>query len=153
MTIFARLGVFFLVLSAAFAQAAPATGDAGDVAMPAQVLSEQGRYRVEVASAPRPLPAGRHFSLELKVVAVDDAPGAADALSVKVAAGMRHGREDGFAHGMQSQPVVTRQGDIFLVEGLYFHMDGVWTLKITLENRDDERRRDHAWLDLPCCGE
>lgn len=153
MTTLNRLGVAALLfLAASFQNVLAAAGDASAAAMPAQVLSERGGYRIEVLRAPRPLPAGSHFSVRLKVARADGASLELSDLTLSVAAGMRHGREDGFAHGMQSQPEVTREGDLFLVEGLYFHMDGVWTLKVTLEE-DGEPRRDYAWLDVPCCGE
>jgi len=123
----------------------------GDVAgaVPAQVLSEQGRYRVEVRQVPEPLPEGEHFSVSLRVAGIDnpDQPLGADAVSVQ--AGMRHGREEGFAHGMQSEPVVSARDGLIVVEGLYFHMGGAWTLQVTIDGDDG---KDQAWLTLPCCG-
>ncbi|MEQ8261580.1 MAG: hypothetical protein RH947_14885 [Alcanivorax sp.] len=123
-------------------------GDAAG-AVPAQVLSEQGLYRVEVRQAPEPLPKGEHFSLGLRVVSMDNPDTPLDASAVTVEAGMRHGRDDGFAHGMQSEPVVSVRDGLILVEGLYFHMGGAWTLQVTIDGDDGE---DQAWLTLPCCG-
>ncbi|MBL4713113.1 MAG: hypothetical protein JKY64_00995 [Alcanivorax sp.] len=124
-------------------------GDAAG-AVPAQVLSEQGLYRVEVRQAPEPLPKGEHFSLGLRVVSMDNPDTPLEASAVTVEAGMRHGRDDGFAHGMQSEPVVSVRDGLILVEGLYFHMGGAWTLQVTIDGDDGE---DQAWLTLPCCGE
>ncbi|HBL87871.1 MAG TPA: hypothetical protein DD399_13845 [Alcanivorax sp.] len=123
-------------------------GDAAG-AVPAQVLSEQGLYRVEVRQAPEPLPKGEHFSLGLRVVSMDNPDTPLEASAVTVEAGMRHGRDDGFAHGMQSEPVVSVRDGLILVEGLYFHMGGAWTLQVTIDGDDGE---DQAWLTLPCCG-
>jgi hypothetical protein len=123
-------------------------GDAAG-AVPAQVLSEQGLYRVEVRQAPEPLPKGEHFSLGLRVVSMDNSDTPLDASAVTVEAGMRHGRDDGFAHGMQSEPRVSVRDGLILVEGLYFHMGGAWTLQVTIDGDDGE---DQAWLTLPCCG-
>lgn len=123
-------------------------GDAAG-AVPAQVLSEQGFYRVEVRQAPEPLPKGEHFSLGLRVVSMDNPDTPLEASAVTVEAGMRHGRDDGFAHGMQSEPVVSVRDGLILVEGLYFHMGGAWTLQVTIDGDDGE---DQAWLTLPCCG-
>jgi hypothetical protein len=92
-------------------------GDAAG-AVPAQVLSEQGLYRVEVRQAPEPLPKGEHFSLGLRVVSMDNPDTPLEASAVTVEAGMRHGRDDGFAHGMQSEPVVSVRDGLILVEGL-----------------------------------
>jgi len=123
-------------------------GDASG-AVPGQVLSERGHYRVEVRQAPKPLPEGEHFSLGLRVVSVDNPDQALDAARVSVQAGMRHGRDDGFAHGMQSEPQVSVRDGLILVEGLYFHMGGEWTLQVTI---DGDQGEDRAWLTLPCCG-
>jgi len=123
-------------------------GDAAG-AVPAQVLSEQGLYRVEVRQAPEPLPKGEHFSLGLRVVSMDNPDTPLEASAVTVEAGMRHGRDDGFAHGMQSEPRVSVRDGLILVEGLYFHMGGAWTLQVTIDGDDGE---DQAWLTLPCCG-
>jgi hypothetical protein len=123
-------------------------GDAAG-AVPAQVLSDQGLYRVEVRQAPEPLPKGEHFSLGLRVVSMDNSDTPLDASAVTVEAGMRHGRDDGFAHGMQSEPRVSVRDGLILVEGLYFHMGGAWTLQVTIDGDDGE---DQAWLTLPCCG-
>lgn len=127
---------------------AAAGGDASGT-VPAQVLSEQGLYRVAVRRIPEPLPEGERFSLGLRVVSFDNPDQPLDASRISVQAGMRHGREDGFAHGMQSEPVVSFRDGLILVEGLYFHMGGVWTLQLTLDGDDGE---DLAWLTLPCCG-
>ena len=127
---------------------AAAGGDASGT-VPAQVLSEQGLYRVAVRRIPEPLPEGEHFSLGLRVVSLDNPDQPLDASRISVQAGMRHGREDGFAHGMQSEPVVSVRDGLILVEGLYFHMGGVWTLQLTLDGDEGE---DRAWLTLPCCG-
>ena len=127
---------------------AAAGGDASGT-VPAQVLSEQGLYRVAVRRIPEPLPEGEHFSLGLRVVSLDTPDQPLDASRISVQAGMRHGREDGFAHGMQSEPVVSVRDGLILVEGLYFHMGGVWTLQLTLDGDEGE---DRAWLTLPCCG-
>ena len=126
-----------------------AGGDDAAGAVPAQVLSEQGRYRVEVRQVPEPLPEGEHFSLGLRVVSMDNPDAPLDASAVSVEADMRHGRDDGFAHGMQSEPVVSVRDGLILVEGLYFHMGGAWTLQVTIDGDDGE---DQAWLTLPCCG-
>ena len=145
-----RLPLFALLFAILWSPSVLAAGgDDAAGAVPAQVLSEQGRYRVEVRQVPEPLPEGEHFSLGLRVVSMANPDAALDAAAVTVEAGMRHGRDDGFAHGMQSEPVVSSRDGLILVEGLYFHMGGVWTLQVTIDGGDGE---DQAWLTLPCCG-
>ena len=115
------------------------------------MLSEQGLYRVEVRQVPEPLPQGEHFpNLGLRVcqpwitpMSRSTPPGS------PFEAGMRHGREEGFAHGMQSEPVVSVRDGLILAEGLYFHMGGAWTPQVTIDGDDGE---DQAWPTLPCCG-
>ncbi|HCR80494.1 MAG TPA: hypothetical protein DIW42_13205 [Alcanivorax sp.] len=144
------LPLFTLLFATIGFQPALAAGDSDAAgAVPAQVLSEQGLYRVEVRQVPEPLPQGEHFNLGLRVVSMDNPDEPLDASGVAVQAGMRHGREDGFAHGMQSEPVVSVRDGLILVEGLYFHMGGAWTLQVTIDGDDGE---DQAWLTLPCCG-
>lgn len=144
---FPLFALLFTLLGSPAALAAGGGDAAGTV--PAQVLSEQGRYQVEVRQVPEPLPEGEHFSLGLRVVSMDNPDAPLDASAVSVEAGMRHGREDGFAHGMQSEPVVSFRDGLILVEGLYFHMGGAWTLQVTIDGDDGE---DRAGLTLPCCG-
>lgn len=153
MTLSRRLPLLALLLAAACFR--PALAGGGDAAggVPAQVLSERGLYRVELLEVPEPLPRGEHFSLRLRVVSLDHPDTPLRNAKVSVEAGMRHGREQGFAHGMQSQPVVSdkeggQEDGVVLVEGLYFHMGGAWTLKLTVDGEDG---KDQVWLTLPCC--
>lgn len=144
------LPLFTLLFATLWFQPALADGG-GDAsgAVPAQVLSERGLYRVEVRQVPEPLPEGEHFSLGLQVVSLENPDQPLGAADVSVEAGMRHGREDGFAHGMQSEPAVSVRDGLILVEGLYFHMGGAWTLQVVIDGEDG---KDQAWLTLPCCG-
>lgn len=150
MTTTRRLPLFVLLFAIFWSPHALAAGGNDTAgAVPAEVLSEQGRYRVDVRQVPEPLPEGEHFSLGLRVVSMANPDAPLDASAVTVEAGMRHGRDDGFAHGMQSEPVVSFREGLILVEGLYFHMGGVWTLQVTIDGNNGE---DRAWLTLPCCG-
>ncbi|MBD3650676.1 MAG: hypothetical protein HUJ15_04975, partial [Alcanivorax sp.] len=120
-----RLPLFTLLFAILWSPSVLAAGgDDAAGAVPAQVLSEQGRYRVEVRQVPEPLPEGEHFSLGLRVVSMDNPDAPLDASAVTVEAGMRHGRDQGFAHGMQSEPQVSARDGLILVEGVYFHMGG-----------------------------
>lgn len=134
----------------AIGHADPGHATEGDAAaVPASVDSEQGLYRVRIVDRPHPIPEHSYFRLRVAVMDAEAPSEPLNDVSLTVQAGMRHGLKHGFAHGMQSQPKVVRKGNEFLVEGLFFHMTGLWTLKVSI---DGPRGADQAWLDLPCCG-
>ena len=80
-----RLPLFALLFAILWSPSVLAAGgDDAAGAVPAQVLSEQGRYRVEVRQVPEPLPEGEHFSLGLRVVSMDNPDAPLDASAVTV---------------------------------------------------------------------
>lgn len=100
-------------------------------------------------SIPRPIPFEKYFTMRFKI---DDAHHSKRLLrhaKVTFFAGMRHGLKHGFAHGMQSSPKITERDGVFTVKGMFFHMMGPWTAKVTIHAAGKE---DVAYLKLPCCG-
>jgi hypothetical protein len=113
------------------------------------VVTVDHRYRIDLMSAPNPIPMSKYFTLKL---AIYDARAPARPLTdvkLDVAAGMTHGAGHEFMHGMESSAVVEKSNDGFLVRGLMFHMEGPWTLRVRVHQGAVS---DSADLTLPCCG-
>ncbi|HEX3838659.1 MAG TPA: FixH family protein [Steroidobacteraceae bacterium] len=127
----------------AYAQATPVTARA------MRVFTTDHHYRIDVVSVPNPIPLGKFFTLQLAVYD-DRTPGRPlpDA-SVEVSAGMMHGSGHEFMHGMQSAPIVEKHPGRFVVQGMMFHMQGPWTVRVQVH---EGTRSATADIPLQCCG-
>jgi hypothetical protein len=98
--------------------------DAADTAP--MVATGGGGYTVSFDTDPAPLPLNEHFSMRVSVAELSDA--VPTDLAVRVDATMPlHG------HGMNVTPTVSAEGPgLFLVEGMLFHMPGMWRLVVTV---------------------
>jgi hypothetical protein len=88
------------------------------------VASNAGTYRVVYKTAPDAIPRGTTFAIDAWVFAADapDRP-LADVRLAADAAMPEHG------HGMNRKPTVERAADgRFRIEGMLFHMPGLWQL-------------------------
>ena len=114
-----------------------------------QVLTSDHRYRINLESAPDPIPMSKYFTLRLAVF--DPRAPATPLTNVKldVSAGMTHGAGHEFMHGMQSSPVVRKSKGRFVVRGMMFHMQGTWILRVRVHQGAVS---DTADLPLQCCG-
>jgi hypothetical protein len=93
-----------------------------------RVRTRNGQFELEVSPIPDPLPLNEQFKLMI-VVCAGDRPGYPDPNArVQLDATMpEHG------HGMYRRPRVTRLGDgVFLVEGMLFHMRGLWAIEFAV---------------------
>jgi len=115
----------------------------------AEAYTVDHRFLIKLRSVPRPIPFEKYFTLQIAVYDAREPASVLPDAHVAVTAGMRHGLETGFAHGMQSTPQIAAQNGTVTVSGLYFHMAGPWTLKVDVEQHG---RKDTAYLTLPCCG-
>jgi hypothetical protein len=106
-------------------------------------------FLVKLTSVPNPIPFERYFTLRFVVYDGSDPSKKIADSRVAVLAGMRHGMTTGFAHGMQSSPKVKAQNGSVTVSGMYFHMMGPWTLKVTVHGSNES---GVAYFELPCCG-
>ena len=129
-----------------------------DMKMPMDAKSAQTRqayttnheFLVRLVSVPSPIPYEKYFTVKLEVYDGGEPPVKMPDAQVSVVAGMRHGMKTGFAHGMQSAPKVAEKNGVVIVSGMYFHMQGPWTLQTTVKNGSKE---GVAYLTLPCCGQ
>jgi len=104
---------------------------------------------VKLIAVPAPIPYEQYFTLRFGVYDPSNPNVLLTNAQLQVYAGMRHGMKTGFAHGMQSSPKVVDNGGVFTVSGMYFHMNGPWTLKMTASSGSKE---GVAYFQLPCCG-
>ncbi len=135
------------------------TEDGAHCAPHAQVVEDPGsvvhvvtvnhRYRIDLMSAPDPIPMSKYFTLQLAVYDVRSPARPLTDVKVDVSAGMTHGAAHEFMHGMESSPVVEKSSDRFLVRGMMFHMQGAWTLRVRVRQGAVS---DIADLTLQCCG-
>lgn len=107
------------------------------------------RFLVRLLSVPDPIPFEKYYDLRFAVYdGKHPAEKVADA-QFEIFAGMRHGLKHGFAHGMQSSPKVEDHNGVFTVSGMFFHMMGPWTLRVTVQKGNE---KGIAYFNLPCCG-
>jgi hypothetical protein len=114
-----------------------------------EAYTENRKFLVKLLAAPDPIPYQRYFTIRLGIYDGAAPHGKLSDVSTAVVAGMRHGHESGFAHGMNSSPKVETKAGIVEADGMYFHMRGVWVVKVTVTQGSTE---DVAYLRLPCCG-
>jgi len=106
-------------------------------------------FLVKLTGLPNPIPYQKYFTLHFAVFDGHHPDDQLNNAQLTLSAGMRHGMKNGFAHGMQSAPKIAAKPGAIISEGMYFHMMGRWTLKVTVT---DGERRGIAYFDLPCCG-
>jgi hypothetical protein len=114
----------------------------------AQAFTANHAFLVKLVSLPDSIPFQKHFSMMLAVFDGKHTDQKVSDAAVQVAAGMRHGMKNGFAHGMQSSLRVESKDGTVTISGLSFHMMGKWTLQIDVQQGG---RKGTAYLDLPCC--
>jgi hypothetical protein len=128
----------------------PATmsGDSGH-AMPArEAYTADHQLLVRLLSVPNPIPMEKYFSLRLAVYDGNDSHRQLPDAWVQVTAGMSHAMAQGFAHEMQSSPRIEIQNGIATVSGMFFHMTGDWTLRVTVHAGGHDGK---VSFNLPCC--
>ncbi len=107
------------------------------------------KFFVKLVKVPDPIPYQKYFALRLAIYDGHDPSRLLQQARMSIFAGMRHGLKHGFAHGMQSSPKLVNRNGRIDVEGMYFHMQGRWTLRATVT---DGNEQGVASFDLPCCG-
>jgi len=105
----------------------------------------QGTWRVRYAPNPDPIPFNQVFTMTVDVLG-SSGGAAAEVTELGIAATMpSHG------HGMETTPVVTRTGDgVFRVDGMQFHMSGVWEVKLDPRSA---ATTENTVFNIECCGE
>jgi len=103
---------------------------------------------VKLLAVPKAIPYEQYFTLRFGVYDPSNPNVLLTNAQLQIYAGMRHGMKTGFAHGMQSSPRVVDNAGVFTVSGMYFHMNGPWTLKMTASSGSKE---GVAYFQLPCC--
>ncbi|HUA09971.1 MAG TPA: hypothetical protein VMA98_11965 [Candidatus Acidoferrales bacterium] len=103
---------------------------------------------VKLLEVPSSIPYEKYFTLRFGVYDPSHPNVLLSTAQLQIYAGMRHGMKTGFAHGMQSSPKVADRNGTFTISGMYFHMNGPWTLKVTVSNGS---KQGVAYFQLPCC--
>lgn len=139
---------FFLPLLAATHVVLAQQAAVYDAPLVRQAYSADHRFLVKVISVPSQIHMEEYFSLRLAVYDGNDPRHSLTNAQIQVAAGMTHGMTHGFAHEMQSSPRVEVRNGTATVSGLYFHMEGEWTLQVTVREGGHE-----ATVSFPfsCC--
>ena len=155
-----RCNRYFLLGALIAALAAPTASSAAGMNMPMDntpahfkptrsAYTTDHRFLVKLVSLPSPIPFEKYFSLRLAVYEPQPPHKKLTDARVEVAAGMRHGMKEGFAHGMESSPKLAAKDGVVTVSGMYFHMMGTWVLEATVEQAG---KASVATFKLPCCG-
>ena len=113
------------------------------------VYTTDHKFLVKLVKVPDPIPYQRYFVLRFAIYDGHDPNQLLQQARMTIFAGMRHGLKHSFAHGMQSSPKLVDQDGAMDVEGMYFHMQGKWTLRVTVTYGNEQ---GVAYFDLPCCG-
>lgn len=114
-----------------------------------QAYTTNHQLLVKLLAIPSPVPYEQYFTLRFGVYDPSNPTVLLSNAKLQIYAGMRHGLKNGFAHGMQSSPKVVDRNGIFTVSGMYFHMNGPWTLQMTVSSGG---KQGVAYFQLPCCG-
>jgi len=122
--------------------------DAGEHPSARRAYTEGHHFLIKLLSFPRAIRLQDYFKVRLTVYDGNDPQRRLSDVHVEVAAGMAHGMAEGFAHGMQSAPKVQMREGVVTVSGLFFHMPGVWTMRVTVHHGEDEGT---ASFQFPCC--
>jgi hypothetical protein len=114
-----------------------------------QAYTSNRQFLVKLLAVPQPIPFEKYFDLRFAVYDGHHPQTLLPDATVTIAAGMRHGLKHGFAHGMESSPKEADKSGVITVSGMYFHMMGAWTLKLTVRQAG---KTGTAYFRLPCCG-
>ena len=118
-------------------------------AMPVrEAYTDDHQLLVRLLSVPNPIPMAKYFSLQLAVYDGSNPHQQLTDAQVQIAAGMSHGMTQGFMHEMQSSPRIETQNGIATVSGMFFHMTGEWTLRVTAHTTSHDGT---VLFNLPCC--
>lgn len=115
-----------------------------------QAYTSNHDFLVKLIKLPQPIPYQKYFKISFEVFNGHHPSQLLKKAKLSIFAGMRHGLKHGFAHGMDSSPKIINHNGAFTVEGMYFHMMGRWTLKVTAT---DAGKTGIAYFDLPCCAQ
>jgi hypothetical protein len=115
-----------------------------------QAYTTNHAFLIKLVSLPSPIPFERYFTVRFAVYDASHPGVALSNAQLQLFAGMRHGLKTGFAHGMQSSPKIVDDNGIFTISGMYFHLMGPWTLKVTAS---DGGKQGVAFFQLPCCSQ
>ena len=128
---------------ASLGAAAARAGCGDDLPAAHRLLADAPSLQIAFAPRPAPLPAGRHFALDIVLC---PAPGQPMPASLQVDADMPAHR-----HGMNYRASVTPLGPgRFRADGLMFHMAGRWRFIFDLPAADGQpARRATRAFDLP----
>jgi hypothetical protein len=113
-----------------------------------QAYTADHHFLIRLLSVPSAIRLSRYFKLRLAVYDGNNPQRQLSDVQVAVEAGMAHGMAEGFAHGMQSAPKVEMRDGVVTVSGLFFHMGGDWTVRVTVDHGGD---KGTASFQLPCC--
>lgn len=114
-----------------------------------QAYTTNHDFLIKLVTLPQPIPYQQYFTIAFKVYDGRHPTQPLRNVKLSLFAGMRHGLKHGFRHGMDSSPKIIGHGGVVTIEGMYFHMMGKWTLKVTAAHGG---RTGIAYFDLPCCG-
>lgn len=152
--------VLAAVAAALFAAAPGSAAAAGKMTMadngPAhfpptrQAYTTNHDFLLKLVTLPQPIPYQKYFTIEFAVYDGHHPEQRLHNVKLSMFAGMRHGLKHGFRHGMDSSPKIIDHDGMFRIEGMYFHMMGKWTLKLTVAQPG---RKGIAYFNLPCCGQ
>jgi hypothetical protein len=102
-------------------------GGCGTTPDPRTAMSANGLYEVTYLPSPLPIPFSELFALDVHAKDAKGAVVAGATVTVKVTM-PSHG------HGMQTSPTVSeRAGGDYHVDGMKFHMHGVWKIVVTVD--------------------
>lgn len=153
-TALAAVAVAALATSSASAIAAGnmTMGDNGPAHFPPtrQAYTTNHDFLVKLVTLPQPIPYQKYFTIDFAVYDGHHPKQRLHNVTLSMFAGMRHGLKHGFRHGMDSSPKIIDHDGMFRIEGMYFHMMGKWTLKLTVAHAG---QTGIAYFDLPCCGQ
>ena len=139
-----------LGLYAVLAAVPPARAQATPTTAPAtSVSTADHQYRIDVVSLPNPIPLAKYFTLQLAVYDSSTSLRPLTDASVEVSVGMMHGSGHEFMHGMQSSPRIEKHQGRFIVRGMMFHMQGLWTMRVQVHEGAHSATAD---IPLQCCG-
>lgn len=123
---------------------------AGAVPSARESYTADHRFLIRLLSVPGAVHLQRYFTVRLAVYDGHDTQHRLSDVQLEVAAGMAHGMAEGFAHGMQSAPQVEMRDGVAIVSGLFFHMPGEWTMRVTVHHAGQEGTGSFL---LPCCAQ
>jgi len=123
---------------------------AGGVSSAREAYTADHRFLIRLLSVPSAVHLQQYFTVRLAVYDGRDTQRRLSDVQLEVAAGMAHGMAEGFAHGMQSAPQVEMRDGVATVSGLFFHMPGEWTVRVTVHHAGEEGIGSFL---LPCCAQ